>query len=382
MNKTKEAISSFMSKAGHHDTTVHESVNPAVQHETVRPSQHEEVNTAVDREVHQDHYHHTVQPVQDREVLAEQHHHNIGQTEHRTLDHRDESKTKRALETEAAKWKDESRRTDTTYTQSHAPTIEGEHVHHHVHETYQPVIHKETVEPHVVHTTVPIHETHHNEAKHHATSTLPAVSLSEFKKHGGTHTGGQHEHHQFEGCPDVEGGAHSHNKGLANITHSSHGNTTGVSEGQTGPHSSRMANTLDPRVDSDRDGSRTVGGSRTTGTAGTTGMTGSSGTTGASEGQYGPHSSRLANASDPRVDSDRDGRSTRATGNTLGTQGGSNISAQNAATAAMSGKTHARNDSGKGLNDYESGTNNKHSTDSSQEPSILSKVLNKVNSNR
>jgi hypothetical protein len=53
MNKTKEVISNFMSKSGHHDTTVHESVNPAVQHETVRPSQHEEINTAIDKEIHQ-----------------------------------------------------------------------------------------------------------------------------------------------------------------------------------------------------------------------------------------------------------------------------------------------------------------------------------------
>ncbi|KAF3013542.1 hypothetical protein E8E14_009773 [Neopestalotiopsis sp. 37M] len=230
MNKTKEVISNFMSKTGHHDTTVHESVNPAVQHETVRPSQHEEINTAIDKEIHQDHYHHTVQPIQDREVLPEQHHHNLGQTEHRHLDHRDEAKTRAHLDAEAAKYMDESRRMDTSQTQSHAPVVQGEHVHHHVHETYQPVIHKETVEPHVVHTTVPIHETHHNTAQHHATSTLPAISLGEFQQHGGTRSGGQHDHHRFEGVPDTSDTAFSgSNRGIQHILSSGHtvsGNAT------------------------------------------------------------------------------------------------------------------------------------------------------------
>ncbi|KAK3360324.1 hypothetical protein B0T25DRAFT_565229 [Lasiosphaeria hispida] len=151
-------------------------------------------------------------------------------------------------------------------------------------------------------------------------------------------------------------------------------NTHGTVEGAHGPHSSRLANAADPRVDSDRDGSHTVGqtgntfgstgthgagqthglgqtgnhgigstgnhgigstgnhGIGSTGThtgthglggntsgfssadarsgygagSGTTGMTG---THGAPTGTHGPHSSRVANAADPRVDSDRDGRS-------------------------------------------------------------------------
>lgn len=232
MDKTKQAINNFVSKSGQHETTVHESVNPAVQHETVIPQKHEEINTAVDKEVHQDHYHHTVQPVQDKEVLDTQHHHKVAEAEHRTFDNRDDSKVKAHLEREAAKFKNESVRTETAHTQSNAPVVQGEHVHHHVHETYQPVIHKETVEPHVVHTTIPVHETHHNEAKHHATSTLPAVSLSEFKQHGGTHTGGQHEQHRFEGCPEVEGGAHTHNKGFSSTTGTT-GTTTGASTGRS-----------------------------------------------------------------------------------------------------------------------------------------------------
>ncbi|KAL2264898.1 hypothetical protein VTJ83DRAFT_7408 [Remersonia thermophila] len=84
--------------------------------------------------------------------------------------------------------------------------------------------------------------------------------------------------------------------------------TYGAPEGTYGPHSSRVANAMDPRVDSDRDNSRTVGGSGTNRTAGlgSSGATGFTGTHGAPEGTYGPHSSRVANAMDPRVDSDRD----------------------------------------------------------------------------
>ncbi|KAL1840438.1 hypothetical protein VTJ49DRAFT_476 [Mycothermus thermophilus] len=107
--------------------------------------------------------------------------------------------------------------------------------------------------------------------------------------------------------------------------------THGTSEGTYGPHSSRVANAMDPRVDSDRDNSRTMGagttggmgtGSRTAGGLGssTTGMTGTHGT---SEGTYGPHSSRVANAMDPRVDSDRDNSRTMGAGTTGGMGTGS-----------------------------------------------------------
>src|SRR5436853_3186421 len=118
------------------------------------------------------------------------------------------------------------------------------------------------------------------------------------------------------------------------------GTTTGTAEGVAGPHSSRIANAMDPRVDSDLDGSNRVGaGAAAAGAApatgthnyghhhnphhavGTTGNTYGSGAaapTGTAEGVYGPHSSRLANTLDPRVDSDRDG-SVRAGGPTTDT---------------------------------------------------------------
>ena len=105
---------------------------------------------------------------------------------------------------------------------------------------------------------------------------------------------------------------------------------SGIPEGTYGPHSSRLANALDPRVDSDLDSTRAAGAGAVAGsgmgmgmgtggghaaapapaalggyTGGASGFGASSGT-GVPEGTYGPHSSRVANALDPRVDSDRD----------------------------------------------------------------------------
>merc|ERR1711939_239248 len=63
MDKAKAAVGSYLHKDGKHDTTVHETVNPAVTQENVTRTQHENVTTAVDREVHQDHHHTSVQPL-------------------------------------------------------------------------------------------------------------------------------------------------------------------------------------------------------------------------------------------------------------------------------------------------------------------------------
>jgi hypothetical protein len=92
------------------------------------------------------------------------------------------------------------------------------------------------------------------------------------------------------------------------------GGDNNVPAGTYGPHSSRIANALDPRVDSDMDHRGTTGtgptmhGGATAGRQQGGGMLGSGNTQGAPEGSYGPHSSRIANALDPRVDSDRDNR--------------------------------------------------------------------------
>lgn len=113
----------------------------------------------------------------------------------------------------------------------------------------------------MVHTTVPIHEVHHNEAKHHAASALPAVSMADFKKQGGTLSGREERYDGFEGEPRAVGGALGGSTTGTGLT-GHHSNTT------AGPHSSNVGNKMDPRVDSDRDGSRSTGYGSNTGTTG------------------------------------------------------------------------------------------------------------------
>jgi hypothetical protein len=124
----------------------------------------------------------------------------------------------------------------------------------------------------------------------------------------------------------------------------SSGRTGGIGStgGNTaGPHASNMANKLDPRVDSDRDNSATLGGSNTYGSsttgrhtgATTGGLTGghtsgntggytggqhTSGTAGVGSHGSGPHRSGAANTLDPRVDS-----TTGAAGGAAGLSSGS-----------------------------------------------------------
>ncbi|KAK5112610.1 hypothetical protein LTR62_003925 [Meristemomyces frigidus] len=208
MDSAKAAVQDFMTKAGHHDTTVHEKVAPAVTHETINKTQHEDVQTAIDKEVHQDHYHTSLQPVEDRAILAEQHHHNIVPVEHRSFEHDNTDAVKQRLAAEQAKYRDDQVRVEGQHTSSVAPVVAGEHIHHHVHETIQPVVNRQTIEPHVVHTTVPIHEVHHNAAQHHSTSALPAVSMADFQKQGGVLSGREERYDGFQGEPRQIGGNH------------------------------------------------------------------------------------------------------------------------------------------------------------------------------
>jgi hypothetical protein len=93
---------------------------------------------------------------------------------------------------------------------------------------------------------------------------------------------------------------------------SSHKQGTHLGDGPAphtaGPHRSDVMNKADPRIDSDRDGSRNVGMNQNTYQHHGISGTGPS----APEGTYGPHSTRVANAMDPRVDSDLDGSKTYA----------------------------------------------------------------------
>jgi len=82
-----------------------------------------------------------------------------------------------------------------------------------------------------------------------------------------------------------------------------------------GPHSSNVANKVDPRVDSDLDGSHNLGargGTQHTGTTNPFSTTHGTSTHGTST-NAGPHSSNLGNKVDPRIDSDLDNRGTTGT---------------------------------------------------------------------
>lgn len=172
------------------------------------------------------------------------------------------------------------------------------------------------------------------------TGTHTGTHTSGLTGTSGTHTGAGRVagHGEYGSSNPFSSDTHSSTTGTHANPLSS--NTQGTAEGVHGPHSSRIANAADPRVDSDRDGSKTVGGtgmgtgmgtgssglhSTGTGTTGFgssnthhaqagTGVTGMTGTHGAPAGTYGPHGSRVANAADPRVDSDRDGRGAIHTG--------------------------------------------------------------------
>ncbi|KAF2397373.1 hypothetical protein EJ06DRAFT_457368, partial [Trichodelitschia bisporula] len=108
---------------------------------------------------------------------------------------------------------------------------------------------------------------------------------------------------------DMDG---SRNAGASSYGPGAHNTSTGTSAGygagsnNAGPHSSSLANKLDPRVDSDMDGSRNAGAS-TYGPGAHNTSTGTSAGYGASSNTAGPHDSNIANKLDPRVDSDRDG---------------------------------------------------------------------------
>jgi hypothetical protein len=278
-----------------------------VTQEHVTRTQHNEATTAVDREVHQDHHHTSVQPVQDKEILPEQHTHNVAGVQHKEIHHGDDSHVKDRLAAEQAQFKDTREIGQTQHSSAVAPTVAGEHVHHHVHETIQPVIQKEvcsihssllhplprslvmrltlgkTVQPSVVHTTIPVHEVHHNEAKHHTASALPAVSMSEFQRQGGTLGGREERTDAFKGEPRSVGSTlggtgasgttsltekdgkhnHHHANGVSNGTTVGSGvdGTHGNSAGTTGNYNSHgdgkkpsLMDKLNPKKDADGDG--------------------------------------------------------------------------------------------------------------------------------
>jgi hypothetical protein len=80
------------------------------------------------------------------------------------------------------------------------------------HPTRRPKGNRPTVR---VHTTIPVHEVHYNEAKHHAIYALPAATMVEFKAQDGALGGREERSDAFAGEPRAvgstlgEGGNHT-----------------------------------------------------------------------------------------------------------------------------------------------------------------------------
>jgi hypothetical protein len=164
------------------------------------------------------------------------------------------------------------------------------------------------------------HDHHHGTTTGTAHTTGTGVSTGAGSTNAGPHSTNVGNKMDPRVDSDLDG---SRNAGMSTHHNARHTGLTGSSN-TAGPHSTDMANKLDPRVDSDLDGSRNLGAA-STGTAGTTGY-GSTGLTGTQHynnpqsTNAGPHSTNLVNTMDPRVDSDRDGsRNMGATGYGTGT---------------------------------------------------------------
>ena len=94
---------------------------------------------------------------------------------------------------------------------------------------------------------MPVHEVHHKAPEHHAASALPAMSMTDFKKHGGSLGGREDRYDSFEGEPKPVGmgSAHGSNSGLLHEGATGNDSTTGSNT--AGPHKSNVMNKVAPR---------------------------------------------------------------------------------------------------------------------------------------
>ena len=126
------------------------------------------------------------------------------------------------------------------------------------------------IQPEVIHTTVPIHEVHHNAAQVHSTTSLPAMSMDEFKKKGGS-LGGQSERvSSFEGCPQGKGIHPEHDHTMktvhsasadASSSSSSAAGASGSAAASKGLHTEEqrkpsLLDRMNPYKDTDNDGKK------------------------------------------------------------------------------------------------------------------------------
>jgi len=172
--------------------------------------------------------------------------------------------------------------------------------------------------------------------------------------------------------------------------------TSGTAEGVAGPHSSRVGNTVDPRIDSDLDNPRTVGASNTA-THGTTGLPGTHGTSStttagphSSSGLTGtshstgtassttPHNNNLMNKLDPRVDSTTTGAySGNHASNTTGT---GPLTGNTAHSSGLTGNTHSSGLTGTSHNTTGTGYGTSSSTTTPHNNNMMNKIDPRVDS--
>ncbi|KAH0362605.1 hypothetical protein KCU65_g7956, partial [Aureobasidium melanogenum] len=182
-DKTEEVAPVVDSAAtGEKDTTVDQTIAPAVEHEHVKHEHETREQKVVDRERHQDHYHTTIQPLKDQEVEATKHNTEVDATQERQINkdkQGDQIKAKVAADQAAFKNTTEEEATEETKTTE--PAAVAESVHHHLHETIQPVIEKERIVPEVTHKVKPVHEVVQEQTKNHGVTTNQAISVDEFQ---------------------------------------------------------------------------------------------------------------------------------------------------------------------------------------------------------
>lgn len=133
----------------------------------------------------------------------------------------------------------------------------------------------------------------------------------------------------------------------AGMTGASHNAYDSSRSSNHGPHGSNIANTADPRVDSDRSSHAAYNTTSTGPTSTLASGTGHNTYDSSRSSNYGPHGSNMTNAADPRVDSDRSAynTSTHHSSAPLATGTGAGMTG-----AGMAGPHHDINDSSRSSN--------------------------------
>ncbi|KAI4722837.1 hypothetical protein E4T48_01029 [Aureobasidium sp. EXF-10727] len=183
---TKAEVASAVDTAatGEKDTTVDQTIAPAVEHETIKHEHETREQKVVDRERHQDHYHTTIQPLKDQQVDETKHTTEVDATQERQINKdKQGDQVKAKVAADQAAFKDTTVEAATEETKTAEPTAVAESVHHHLHETIQPVIEREHIVPEVTHKVKPVHEVVQEQTQNHGVTTRSAISVDEFQHH-------------------------------------------------------------------------------------------------------------------------------------------------------------------------------------------------------